>query len=186
MLRELDTLRHLAARLAGILGRQTPSGAWWAPSDDALPSAELLSPHGDVVASPERVVLSGLAAGGAAGGLAIDLTDWRLEAQEGERAVSLPLDLPKFASLAASLGTGLILLAAAGGPEETEVCDLLKLEALPGGIRFQVSGGVGCVVPFNVAVSFAAETMGLLSRQVESECSTRMGLESALALEVSQ
>lgn len=119
VLQELDALRGLADRLAGVLGRQTPSGAWWCPSDDCWPAPELLSADGDVVSSPKRVVLAGSVVGGVAGALAVDLETWRLEAQQSDRVASVALELGTFAPLVGTIAPGLIQLAATGpGPVE--------------------------------------------------------------------
>lgn len=186
LLREMDLLRGLADRLAAVVGRSTPAGAWWAPSDDAMPPAELLADVGDVVANPSRVVLAGAPVGGVAGAMAVDLETGRLEAQEGEKVVSLPLGLAEFAPLAASVGPALVMLAAAGGPESAEVRDPLVAKRLPSGqVRFELRG-VGCVVSAQVAFTFAAECMSLLARRIETDCQARMELEAALALEVAQ
>lgn len=181
VLQELDALHGLCDRLAGVLGRQTPSGAWWCPSDDCWPAAELLSADGDVVASPQRVVLAGSVVCGVAGALAVDLEAWRLEGQEGERVSSVPLELSTLAPLVAMVAPGLVQLAATG-PGMVELSMGMTIRRLPvGTVRFELPGGVGCVVHAPTAFCFAAELLSMLSRHIEDDSNARMALEQALA-----
>jgi hypothetical protein len=180
VLQELDALRGLADRLAGVLGRQTPSGAWWAPSDDAMPPPELLADTGDVVASPERVVLAGAPAAGVVGALALDLTAWRLELQEGERVASVAMELGQFAPLATMFGPALVQLAASG-PSVVELTLGVSLRRQASGMVRAELNGVGAVVSATAALSFAAEAVSLLARHVEASANARAALEASLA-----
>lgn len=180
VLQELDALRGLADRLAGILGRQTPSGAWWCPGDDCWPAPELLADTGDVLASPERIVLAGAPTAGVVGAMALDLESWRLECQEGERVASVAMELGEFAPLAGLFGPALVQLAASGPSVVDLTLGVSVRRQASGMVRFELNG-VGCVVSATAALSFASEALSLLARHVEASANARAALEASLA-----
>ena len=110
----VDELERLTDRLAAVVGRHTPSGAWWAPSDAAMPEREQLAPMGDVVASPRRVVLAG-----STGALMVDLQAGSLEAQNGTACTVVPLELRDLVGVAAMLPCALVRLSNIGPGVET-------------------------------------------------------------------
>jgi hypothetical protein len=176
MLATIDDVDRLAARLAAICGRRTPSGAWWAPSDAAMPAAELLELGGDVIASPGRVVL----ASPGCGALLVDLNTDRIEIQAGEVNRAADLDL-----LAVANQATLILPALAGlsaGPGSRHLgsgLQIVRLETDEYVIGLQ---DVGIVVNGRIAWRFAAELTAMAARRIDQSAEIREALNQQLEM----
>lgn len=170
----VDELDRLADRLASITGRRTPSGAWWAPNDAAMPERTQLAPQGDVVASPNRVVLAG-----ASGALMVDLNHQAMEAQDPMHAASQPVDLHQLIGLAVLLPAAIIRLANTG-PGREEVADGLTVERRDSGsIVFNLRGVIttSTVAP---ALQFCSELLSLATRGIQSAVDIRAALDRQL------
>jgi hypothetical protein len=173
LIRPVSELHELADRLARIQGRTTPSGAWWAPSRDALPSPDQLDPAGAVVVTPRAV---GLIAGGA---VVIDLEANELTATLAGHEVSNPFDLNDLAAVAALMPAALAGLAGAG-PGRRDLGHGLAVERTSGDLCRVTLKGIGASCAPDVAQTFAAELLALVARTARASAQTRMELNRAL------
>ena len=170
----VDELQRLADRLAAITGRHTPSGAWWAPSDAAMPEREQLAPMGDVVASPRRVVLAG-----STGALMVDLQAGSLEAQNGTACAVTPLELRDLVGVAAMLPCALVRLSNIGPGVET-LADHFTVSRLDCGLVRLTLRGVSVEAHAQAALAFGVELLGLVCRGVADGIAVRQQLDRQL------
>ena len=173
LLAPVDELRDLADRLARIQGRRTPSGAWWAPTRDALPAPEDLEPGGAVLVTPKAVALI------ADGAVVVDLEAGNITGTLAGHEVNAPIDLSELAGPAALLPASLAGLAAAG-PGRRELGLGLAVERTPDNLCRVTLQGIGARCSADVAQTFAAEVVGLVARAARASCATRLQLEHAL------
>lgn len=170
----VDELERLTDRLAAVVGRTTVSGAWWAPSDAAMPEREQLAPMGDVVASPARVVLAG-----STGALLVDLKSGSLEAQNGTACAVVPLELRDLVGVAAILPAALVRLSNLGPGTET-LADHFTVARLDCGlVRFTLRG-VNVEAHAQAALSFGVELLALVCRGVADGIAVREALNRQL------
>lgn len=170
----VDELAGLVDRLAAVTGRRTPSGAWWCPSDAALPDRNRLAADGAVVAAERRVVLAG-----ASGALMVDMQHCALEAQNGSNTATQPLELRELVSIAALLPAALVRLSN-NGPGHEQLMEGFTVARLDtGNVRFVLhhlpveSSGIA-------ALSFSAELLGLVARAVGDGIAVRERLNRQL------
>lgn len=173
MLAPIGELHKLADKLATITGRTTPSGAIWAPTEEALPPVEMLDPSGAVVVTPQAV---GLLAG--AGALVIDMEAGAVIVRGDGGELQQPLELADLAELAAMLPAVLQALARQAGGVRI-ACGLLAERTGTGSFRLSLQG-VGPSCEPDVAFMFAAEVVALFARRVACTIRTRQQLEQAL------
>jgi hypothetical protein len=173
LLSPVDELLELADKLAKIQGRQTPAGAWWAPSRDALPSPDQLDPAGAVLVTPRAVGLIG------DGGVVIDLENGEIAATLAGHEVREPFDLHDLAAVAALLPAALAGLAGAG-PGRRDLGHGLAVERSADSLcRISLKGIAARCAP-DVAQTFAAELVGLVARGARASTQTRLQLNRAL------
>jgi hypothetical protein len=173
LLAPVDQLHQLADRLAMISGRTTPSGAIWAPTEEALPPVEMLDPDGAVIVTPQAV---GLLAGAAA--LVLDTEAGAIIVRGDGGELQQPLELPDLAALAAMLGAGLQALSRGPGVVQLP-CGLTAERTGTSAFRIAFQG-VGPTTEPDVAFTFAAEVAALFARRVTSTLRTRQQLEETL------
>jgi hypothetical protein len=173
LLAPISELHKLADKLATITGRTTPSGAIWAPTDEALPPVEMLDPSGAVVVTPQAV---GLLAG--AGALVLDMEAGAVIVRGDGGELQQLLELPDLAELAAMLPAVLQALARQAGGVRI-ACGLLAERTGTGSFRLSLQG-VGPSCEPDVAFMFAAEVVALFARRVACTIRTRQQLEQAL------
>jgi hypothetical protein len=169
----VSELHDLADKLAKIQGRTTPSGAWWAPSREALPSPDQLDPAGAVLVTPRAV---GLIADGA---VVIDLEASELAASLAGHEVSTPFDLNDLAAVAALLPAALAGLAAAG-PGRRDLGHGLAVQRTTDDLCRISLKGIAARCSADVAQSFAAELVALVARTARASAQTRMELNRQL------
>jgi len=170
----VDELAAQVDRLASISGRRTPSGAWWAPCDAAMPAPELLAPAGDVIASPHRVVLAGCT-----GALMVDTGAGRIVAEDASGSASAELELGDLAAVAGNITAGLARLAQ-GGPGRLVIVPGLELERRPDGIARVALQGIGAAADVGALWMLAAEVTALAARQLAHAVEVREALEQQL------
>jgi hypothetical protein len=173
MLAPISELHQLADKLATITGRTTPSGAIWAPTEEALPPVEMLDPDGAVIVTPQAV---GLLAGAAA--LVLDTEAGAIIVRGDGGELQQPLELPDLAALAAMLGAGLQALSRGPGVVQLP-CGLTAERTGTSAFRIAFQG-VGPTTEPDVAFMFAAEVAALFARRVTSTLRTRQQLEETL------
>jgi hypothetical protein len=177
LIRPIDELRDLASRLARIQGRRTPAGAWWAPTPEALPTAEQLDHQGTVLVMPQSVGLL------AAGALVVDLADGVITASNAETPgaqITAAIGLDDLVAPAALLPAALTGLAIAG-PGRRELGLGLAIERTGGNHFLLTLQGAGARCDADLIHVFAAELLGLLARSARASLATRQQLNRALA-----
>jgi len=174
LLSPVDELQQLVTRLSFITGRRTPSGAWWCPSNPALPPADQLNPVGDVVASVDAVAL--IAANAA---LVVDLEEGLILARENGREISSQCCLGSIMPTAASLAPAICRLSATG-PGRVHLDSSVILERTGTGAVRLSAQGVGVIAPAEVVLGFAAELLSLCARTAAKSMAVRESLNRAL------
>jgi hypothetical protein len=173
LLAPIDQLQRLADQLALIQGRRTPTGAWWAPTNEALPSPEQLDPSGAVLVTPQAVCLIG------DGCLLVDLQVGRILANRGGHETSIPIDLTELVNPAALLPPSMAGLAAAGAGRR-ELGLGLSVERLPSNAVMLGLQGCGPLCDPNHALAFSSELLGLICRETARSVATREQLNRQL------
>jgi hypothetical protein len=174
LLAPVDQLHQLADRLSLITGRRTPSGAWWAPSPEALPGPELLHQSGAVLATPSAVGLIG------DGCLMVDLGEGRIIATRGNHETQIEIDLSDLIAPAALLPSSMAGLAAAGAGRR-DIGIGLTIERLPSNAVVLALQGCGPLCTPDHAMSFSAELLALICRHSARSVATREQLNRQLA-----
>lgn len=175
LLAPVDELQQLVTRLSFITGRRTGSGAWWCPTNPALPPADQLNPVGDVVATVDAVALI---ADNAA--VVVDLGEGLIVARENGREISSQCCLGSIMPLAASVAPAICRLGDSG-PGRVQLDPTVTLERTGTGAVRLSAQGVGVIVPVEVVLSFAAELLSLCARSAAKSVAVREALERQVA-----
>jgi hypothetical protein len=175
LLTAVDDLAALADRLGTIAGRRTPSGSWWAPSDQAMPDPERLHPAGDVVAAPTKVVIAG-----PDGAVMIDAAARQISAQDAAGQAHQAVELGDIAAIGACLTGGLVTLSTRG-PGRVALGDGFIVERRDDGMARLSLRGVGCSCSMLSLWKFAAELVSLTASEVAEAIDVREALEARLA-----
>jgi hypothetical protein len=167
-----DELRDLADRLARIQGRRTPSGAWWAPTREALPAPEDLEPGGAVLVTPRQVALI------ADGSVLVDLAAGEISAAHTGHESRASVEINDLAGPVALLPAALAGLAAAG-PGRRDLGLSLAVERTTDNLCRLSLQGIGARCSVDIAATYAAELLGLMARSARASFDTRQQLEQA-------
>ena len=174
LLQPVEDLQALVDKLANIQGRKTPSGSWWCPTDESLPSMDQLDPRGDVIAQPAAVALiTGCAA------LVVDADAGVITIRDNGREQSVEAEpgdwmgpfcrLPAIAAHLAHQGPGRMDLG--GG---------MALELLPVGVVRLSLQGLSVLADYTVLMRFASESLALGTRVACKSVAARLQLERQL------
>jgi len=176
LLAPVDELQALVTRLAFIQGRRTGSGAWWCPTNEALPPADQLNPVGDVVATPDGVAVM---AGNSA--LIVDFGAGVLVARENGREITAEVDIAQLMQPIALLPAAIAGLAGNGQVGRRDLgAACLSLELTGSGALRLSAQGLGVTASDEVFLCFAAELLSLATRSMAKSAAARRALDEVL------
>jgi hypothetical protein len=171
LLQPIADLEALVNKLSYIQGRKTPSGAWWAPTDAALPPIEQMDPLGDVIAQPMIVALTTEASV-----LIIDAEAGVLTIRENGAEKAMEAEFSDLMGPICRLSAVAAHLAH-HGPGRVELGTGLWLRLLPvGAVRIEVDG-LGVTCKFATLLQFASELISLSARAAGRSLEARLQLE---------
>jgi hypothetical protein len=165
-------LRRIVDRLEALTAR-TPTGAWWAPTPEAMPSPDLLEPF-DLVVMPVGLLL---VAPNAA--LSFDMQEATCTLQGANHgALTIGCEPRDLIHLAAQFLPAVLQQA-----HEPTACELPLGMVLQHGsddvIRLTLEG-LPITLPLDLALAMAAELSSLAARSVSATMQRRVALEQAL------